>query len=205
MTGFSFGSRPFVTAAAAICTAFVLTTGLAFGESASVPSAASLVDALKAKGPTRGVVNDAKADLIKSLKQKSSRGIAITAEERNQLSDAAKTMPNYDMEIRFELNSAEISPSARPAIDALGHALQNAQLKGASFLLAGHTDATGSASYNQSLSERRAQSVRETLVKEFNLTDDQLIAVGYGPEQPKNPKAPFAPENRRVQIVNLGE
>ena len=31
------------------------------------------------------------------------------------------------------------------------------------------------------------------------------LIVGYGPEQPKDPKEPYAPENRRVQIVNLGE
>jgi outer membrane protein OmpA-like peptidoglycan-associated protein len=183
----------------------VVGTGLAFGDSAAVPSAQTLVEALKGKGPTRGIANDATSDLIKSLKEKSSRGISITSEERNRLSEAAKALPNYDMEIPFDLNSADITPRAKPNIEALGRALQDAQLKGANFLVAGHTDASGKPSYNQTLSERRAKSVREALVKEFNLPDDQLIAVGYGPEQPKNPKEPYAPENRRVQIVNLGQ
>ncbi len=205
MTGFDVGSRPFVALATSICAAIVLSTSMAFGDSVAVPSAASLVDALKSKGPARGLPDNAAASLIKSLKEKSSRGISITAEERGRLSDAAKAMPNYDMEILFELNSADISPKAQPSIDALGHALQDAQLKGSSFLLAGHTDATGSAGYNQKLSELRAQSVRAALVKEFNLTDDQLLVVGYGPEQPKNAREPYAPENRRVQIVNLGQ
>jgi outer membrane protein OmpA-like peptidoglycan-associated protein len=109
------------------------------------------------------------------------------------------------MEIPFELNSADISPSARPNIEALGKALQNNELKGVSFLLAGHTDATGSAPYNQTLSERRAQTVRKLLIDEFKLTTEQFIAVGYGLERLKDPKNPKASENRRVQIVNLGE
>ena len=52
---------------------------------------------------------------------------------------------------------------------------------------------------------KRAQSVRAALVKEFNLSNDQLIAVGYGTEQLKNPKDPYGSENRRVQIVNVGQ
>ena len=204
MTRAKISPRPMVVVATSICAALAL-SGLAFGESGNVPSAASLVEALKSKGPARGIENNATADLIKSLKEKSARGISITQEERTRLSEAAKSMPNYDMEILFELNSAEISPQAKPSIEALGKALQNADLKGSNFLVAGHTDASGSPTYNQKLSELRAQSVRKALVSEFNLPESGLLAVGYGPEQPKDPAQPFAPENRRVQIVNLGE
>jgi outer membrane protein OmpA-like peptidoglycan-associated protein len=190
---------------AALITMLISGVGIALGDSAAPPSASSLVEALKAKGPTRGLPDSSSAELIRTLKDKSSRGISITAEERGRLSETVKTMPSYDMEILFELNSAEISPKAQSAVEALGRALQDSQLKGANFVVAGHTDATGSAPFNQSLSERRAQSVRAALVKEFNLANDRLIAVGYGPEQLKNPHDPYGPENRRVQIVNVGQ
>jgi outer membrane protein OmpA-like peptidoglycan-associated protein len=190
---------------AALFTMLVSGVGFALGDSVNAPSASALVEALKAKGPTRGVSDSATAELIRTLKDKSSRGISITAEERGRLSEAVKSMPNYDMEILFELNSAEISPKAEPAVQALGRALQDAQLRGANFVVAGHTDATGSAPYNQTLSEQRAQSVRAALVKEFKLSTDQLIPVGYGTEQLKNPKDPYGAENRRVQIVNVGQ
>lgn len=195
---------------AALC-AMLVTAGAAFSQSASpqpaggAPSEASIVEALKSKGATRGVVNNANAALIAALKQKSTRGIAISTEERGKLADAVKDLPVQDMEILFELNSADISPKARPNIDALGRALQNAQLKGSSFLLAGHTDASGSSQLNQTLSERRAQAVRQLLIDEFKLTNEQFIAVGYGPERLKDTKKPYASENRRVQVVNLGE
>ena len=194
-----------IKAAAFACVTILLTTAGAVGEQASAPSAASLIEALKAKGPSRGLTSSQDSELIKALKVKTSRGIAITSEERERLAEATKTMPAYDMDIPFDLNSAEITDRARPNIQALGKALQDNQLKGASFLLAGHTDVSGTLPYNQTLSERRAAAVREVLIKEFHLTNEQLIAVGYGPQHLKNPQQPDSPENRRVRIVNLGE
>lgn len=183
----------------------LLGTGLALSQTTNAPTAESIVEALRSKGPARGLAANPNAALISALKQKSSRGIAISQEERSKLADAVKDLPVQDMEIPFELNSADVAPGARPNIEALGKALQNPELKGVSFLLAGHTDASGSAPYNQTLSERRAQTVRQMLIDEFKLTNEQFITVGYGPERLKNPRAPRSSENRRVQIVNLGE
>ncbi len=188
-----------------ICSVLVLGSGIALSETATAPTAESIVDALKSKGATRGAAGNSVTSLISALKDKTSRGISISSEERGKLADAVKDLPVQDMEIQFELNSSEISPAARPNIDALGTALQNGQLKSSSFLLAGHTDATGAPTYNQTLSERRAQAVRKMLIDEFKLSAEQFIAVGYGPERLKDPKNPNARENRRVQIVNLGE
>ena len=188
-----------------ICAVLILGSGIALSQTANAPTAESIVDALKSKGATRGATNNAAASLISALKDKTSRGISISSEERGKLADAVKDMPVQDMEIQFELNSSEISLAARPNIDALGTALQNGQLKSSSFLLAGHTDATGAPAYNQTLSERRAQAVRKLLIDEFKLSAKQFIAVGYGPERLKDAKNPNARENRRVQIVNLGE
>src|SRR5262249_5833204 len=108
MTRAEFGPRSFAALAFSICAALAAMSGLAFGDQNTVPSAASLVEALKSKGATRGIGNSATADLIKSLKDKSSRGLTISSDERTRLSEAVKTMPNYDMDILFELNSAVI-------------------------------------------------------------------------------------------------
>lgn len=125
-----------------------------------------------------------------------------TAEERAQIADIARDKPAIDLEILFEYNSAEISPKAVPALVALGNALSRQDLKGSVFFINGHTDAAGSADYNQALSQRRAASVRRMLIEQYKLTPDTLIAVGFGKEQLKNAANPFAGENRRVQIVN---
>lgn len=125
-----------------------------------------------------------------------------SAEERAQIADIARDKPAIDLEILFEYNSADISPKAVPALVALGNALSRQDLKGSVFFINGHTDAAGSADYNQALSQRRAASVRRMLIEQYKLAPDTLIAVGFGKEQLKNPANPLAGENRRVQIVN---
>ena len=85
----------------------------------------------------------------------------------------------------------------------LGRALTNPEVRGNVFLVGGHTDAKGDNDYNQKLSERRAASVKRFLKQKFDISDDTLVAVGYGEEQLKNTSDPEASENRRVQIVNL--
>ena len=62
----------------------------------------------------------------------------------------------------------------------------------------------GSAAFNQILSERRAATIKWYLVDSFNLPPANLRTVGYGKQQPKNKADVFAPENRRVAIVNEG-
>ena len=80
--------------------------------------------------------------------------------------------------------------------------LSKPEFKGTVFLINGHTDARGSAEYNQQLSERRAAAVRRALIEQFKLAPDTLIAAGFGKEQLKLPNQPFAGENRRVEVVN---
>ena len=81
--------------------------------------------------------------------------------------------------------------------------MRDGRLAGSTFLVAGHTDAKGSSEYNLSLSERRAQAIRQFLATGFEVSSSKLIAIGYGMEELKNRRDPYAGENRRVQIVNL--
>jgi outer membrane protein OmpA-like peptidoglycan-associated protein len=85
-------------------------------------------------------------------------------------------------------------------VQALGKALANPNLKGSTFVVAGHTDAVGGESYNQDLSERRADSIKRYLVERFGIAGADLVTVG---SKPKDPNAPMDPANRRVQVVNM--
>jgi outer membrane protein OmpA-like peptidoglycan-associated protein len=66
----------------------------------------------------------------------------------------------------------------------------------------GHTDNVGSDSYNQSLSERRAQSVAQYL-RTCGLTDQITGTKGFGESQPiaANTDTEGRDKNRRVEIV----
>jgi outer membrane protein OmpA-like peptidoglycan-associated protein len=70
-------------------------------------------------------------------------------------------------------------------------------------MLAGHTDGKGNDAFNQDLSERRADAVKRYLIARYELPTANLIAVGYGKSMLKNKDNPLAPENRRVQVVNM--
>jgi outer membrane protein OmpA-like peptidoglycan-associated protein len=70
----------------------------------------------------------------------------------------------------------------------------------------GHTEPTGSADFNQRLSEQRAASVRDFLAQQ-GLTVDSMTAVGLGPAMPvaDNGTAAGRQKNRRVEIIVSGE
>jgi outer membrane protein OmpA-like peptidoglycan-associated protein len=108
-----------------------------------------------------------------------------------------------DVEVQFGRGSAMLGAAAVSRLETLGADLAKPELKGATLLVAGHADASGSDAYNQRLSQRRAGAVKRFLVGRFKLPDETVIAVGHGRTQPKNPADPFAGENRRVQIALL--
>lgn len=108
-----------------------------------------------------------------------------------------------DVEVRFGRGSAMLGAAAVSQLQALGADLGKPELKGATLLVAGYTDASGSDAYNQRLSERRAGAVKRFLVTRFNVPDDTVIAVGHGKAQPKNAADPYAGANRRVQVALL--
>ena len=112
---------------------------------------------------------------------------------------------SIDIEINFDFRSAKINRAAIVSVDTLGRALANPDLKGMTFVLAGHTDAKGGLPYNQDLSEKRVDAVRRYLVDHFKLPSKDLVAVGYGKTRLKNENDPFGPENRRVQVVNMDD
>jgi len=116
----------------------------------------------------------------------------------------ATTVPSINLRIQFELNSFDLTSEARKKLELLGEALSSEELAAYRFLIAGHTDASGAASYNQSLSEKRAEAVKYYLAARFPIAGDRLVSQGYGEEVLFDENAPTAAINRRVQIINLG-
>jgi outer membrane protein OmpA-like peptidoglycan-associated protein len=140
---------------------------------------------------------------LESVKNRSSRSLTTT--EREHIATMAKDRPSVDIEINFPFSSSDVGPAAVSAVTALGRALSSPELKGGTFVVAGHTDAVGSFASNQELSERRAESVKRYLVTNFQIPAASLVTVGYGKTKLKSESNPNAAENRRVQIVNMEE
>ena len=146
------------------------------------------------------VASEAESKFVKSLRNRPSR--SLSTGEREQIAAMVKDKPKIDLEINFDYNSDRISTKSLPSVQALGRALANPELKGSTFIVAGHTDAVGGDASNQDLSERRADSIKRYLVEKAGIAGADLITVGYGKTKLKDPDHPTAEVNRRVQVVN---
>ena len=123
------------------------------------------------------------------------------ADNSAQLAQPA-VRPSLSLLIQFDFNSARVRPESQQALANLSVALQSPELRNSTFALEGHTDAKGSADYNVRLSALRAQAVRDYLMGR-GIEQVRLQASGKGASELANVEQPFAPENRRVRIVNL--
>jgi outer membrane protein OmpA-like peptidoglycan-associated protein len=106
--------------------------------------------------------------------------------------------------IQFEFDSAKLLPQSIDTLKNLGNALNQELKDQKSFLIEGHTDAKGARPYNEELSKRRADAVKDYLVKEMGVAPDRLQTVGKGEADLALPRKPYAAPNRRVVVVNLG-
>ena len=129
----------------------------------------------------------------------------LTVEVRQEVAEIAveRELPRIDLDIPFDYDSDALRADVMADLVVIGQALSSEDLRNSRFILAGHTDGVGSASYNQNLSERRAASVRAFLIEAFGLPPQQLVAVGFGFEQLRDTHNPAAAENRRVEVINL--
>jgi outer membrane protein OmpA-like peptidoglycan-associated protein len=138
---------------------------------------------------------------VNTLRNRKTRSLSLG--EREEILEIASSKPKIDLDIQFDYNSAEIRASSMPAVQELGKALSDASLKGSTFVVEGHTDAIGGEAYNQTLSERRADTIKHYLVEKFGIAGTDLVTVGYGKDKPKDASAPMDPINRRVEVVNM--
>lgn len=129
------------------------------------------------------------------------RGICVGTQEKcdaDRKAQLAKVPTGLDMLINFNLNSADLTSEARMKLDQFAKALKDNRLSRSSFVIEGHTDASGSETYNEQLSQRRAQSVAAFLLAN-GVESTRIQALGVGESAPRVPD-PYDPVNRRVEM-----
>jgi outer membrane protein OmpA-like peptidoglycan-associated protein len=113
---------------------------------------------------------------------------------------AAAPAPARTFLVFFDWDRADLTDRARQII---AEAANNARTVGSTRIeVSGHADRTGSAAYNQRLSERRAEAVAAELVRR-GIARNQITTQGFGFDRPLVPTAMGVrePQNRRVEIV----
>ena len=106
----------------------------------------------------------------------------------------------FNSGLQFDFNSAVLVSSTKTNLDALSATLK--KYDDTMVLIEGHTDATGEAGYNQTLSEKRAYGV-ETYLESQNVSKKRITSKGYGEQQPLNSNLTEEERhlNRRVEVA----
>jgi outer membrane protein OmpA-like peptidoglycan-associated protein len=106
----------------------------------------------------------------------------------------------FDSGLLFELNSFALQQATKNNLKSLGKTLT--KYDDTDILIEGHTDDTGEASYNNSLSERRAKAVADHLVGQ-QVPASRMTTKGYGEGQPiqSNDTEVGRQANRRVEVA----
>ena len=146
-------------------------------------------------GIAGGVVGNTMDRQIKELKESTAgSGVDVTPTD-----DGKAILVNLPDGVTFDVNSYALNPSFRPTLDQVAQSLQ--QYPNSLIDVYGHTDSTGSATHNQTLSENRARTVANYLTSQ-GVSSGRVRSQGFGMTMPvaSNDTVDGRARNRRVEI-----
>lgn len=146
-----------------------------------------------------GVVGAATGAIVGAMMDKQERelrqidGINVTRTGEDELKVTVRN------EVLFDFNSASLRSASRDELREMADVFN--KYNDTTIVVQGHTDSVGSESYNQRLSERRANSVSNYL-EDLGVRGSRIDAIGYGESRPKssNNSASGRQQNRRVEL-----
>ncbi|MDX9731412.1 MAG: OmpA family protein [Bdellovibrionales bacterium] len=115
---------------------------------------------------------------------------------------ARKDKLRYNASVLFDVNSADLRSGDLPEVNEYFDNLEISKL--VSLTVEGHTDSRGDADYNQALSERRAVTLKQYLLKRYPTLRSEIVhTVGHGEEKPVADNANYQgrQQNRRVEFI----
>lgn len=131
--------------------------------------------------------------------------IAYVLESGTQISTDGRfaVRPAVNLPVHFDFDQADLNSAGTRQVIELGRALSRASMKQWSFLLVGHTDKRGSMAYNQTLSEKRAKTVKLELERRYPALSARLESRGRGETELlyKGDSEEDHMLNRRVQVT----
>ena len=173
------------------------------------PSTVQSVTAIPSSNLTAGA--DTGASALSSGSVIGSSTVEVTVQqlitELQGVETERGTLISLPGDVLFDFDKSDIRRDAEPVLARLANLIE--KLSQAPVEIEGHTDAMGSDAYNQSLSERRALSVKNYLVRGFGLDAERLQTTGYGESRPVAPNShangsdnPSGRQlNRRVEVI----
>ena len=110
-------------------------------------------------------------------------------------------LPHFNVDVQFNPDSPIIRPESYHTLGRIADALYDPALSSYGFLVVGHTESTGRREVNLTLSQRRADAIRDVLVTTFKISAKRIQAIGLGEEQLLDANRPTAAINQQVQVL----
>lgn len=140
---------------------------------------------------TRGIVIPAKKSLDSNVSSQAVASATSAAEN------------SIGMPVLFHFGKTSLLESSKPFLDQVGKLMSHADYLRESLVVEGHTDAVGSDQYNQYLSEKRALSIKDYLVYNYDIDPDRIYSKGMGETKLVNTQNPKSQENRRAEFLRF--
>ena len=152
-------------------------------------------------------------DMAERFKKQKTRGLTIARPPTTPIDSATAAVISKDvatiipkneqvnLNVSFDFDSAALRANEKPKLIQLCNALKMADVQKIRIL--GHTDASGSASYNERLSKLRAEEVKRFLTSNCGYPAERMEALGVGERFPFDQSDPRADVNRRVEFQAL--
>jgi OOP family OmpA-OmpF porin len=178
----------------------------ALPSSAQAPAAGSAEDWV---GKLAGLETAPDLDIV-ALRQQAADRIKAKAKadaaplKRPPIAPELLNLPQIAAEIQFDEDAAVARPESYRTLGRIADTLSDPSLLGYKFLIVGHTVSTGRRENNLTLSQRRADVIREVLVNTFKISPKRLQAVGLGEEQLLDSGHPTAAINQAIQVETVG-
>jgi OmpA-OmpF porin, OOP family len=124
-------------------------------------------------------------------------------QKRPLIAPALTSLPTFNVDIQFDPDTPVVRPESYETVGRIADALVQASMLPYGFLIVGHIETNGRRENNVTLSQRRADSIRDILVNTFKISSKRLQTVGLGEEQLLDPARPTAPVNQQIQIMTV--
>lgn len=125
--------------------------------------------------------------------------------KRPPLASQLLKLPQLVADIQFDEDAAVMRPDSYRMLGRIADTLSHPSLLGYRFLIVGHTPSTGRRENNLTLSQRRADVIRDVLINTFKISPKRLQAVGLGEEQLLDSARPMSPANQQVHVMTIGK
>lgn len=124
-------------------------------------------------------------------------------QKRPAIAPDLNKLPAFNVDITFDVDTPIVQPESYQTVGRIADAMVHSSLLPYTFLIVGHTEASGRRENNAILSQRRADAIREILVNTFKISAKRIQSVGLGEEQLLDGARPNAPVNNQIQIMTL--